>query len=366
MRAVNEEAPVITTERPRRSGADAPNLPTSACSVRLLRPGSFDGMEVVQGALPSVGPRDVLIRVRAASLNFRDLTIALGHYPGFAAVGIAPLSDGAGEVVAVGEQVTLVGVGHRVAANCFTRWTAGPFEARHHADSLGTNRDGALGEYLCVPEDAVVRLPDYLSYREAAALPCAAVSAWTALTFAEPLQPGQTVLVLGTGGVSLFALQFAKAFGAQVIATTSSAQKAKVLRGLGADFVINYNDSPAWEEGVLTLTGGKGVDRVVEIGGAGTLERSIAATKIGGVLGLVGFVTGFEGRIDPLAIMNRSVILRGVSIGPRRDFEALLQTMKMAEIRPVLDRVYPLEDFKAAYERLASGSHVGKVIVEIG
>ena len=341
-------------------------LPKSARAVRLMSPGAFDGLELCEGPLPTVASRDVLIRVRAASLNFRDLTIALGHYPGFAATGIVPLSDGAGDVVAIGKDVTRARVGDRVTANCFTRWIAGPFDEAYNVESLGTNRDGMLSEYVCVPEEAIVRLPDYLSYQEAAALPCAAVSAWTAITFAEPLQPGQTVLVLGTGGVSLFALQFAKAFGARVIATTSSKEKAKVLRDLGADFVINYRESPDWEAGVLALTGGKGVDRVVEIGGAGTLEHSIAATRVGGILGLVGFVTGFDGRIDPLAIMKRSVILRGISIGPRRDFEALLQTMQMADIRPVLDRVYALEDFKSAYERLASGAHVGKVIVEIG
>jgi NADPH:quinone reductase-like Zn-dependent oxidoreductase len=335
-------------------------------AVRLRVPGSLDGLVVGDEPTPTVGPRDVLVRVRASSLNFRDGLVIKGLYPGPLKQQGVPLSDGAGEVVAVGERVQRVKIGDRVAGSCWSHWIGGPFLTEYHSEAIGMTQDGTLAEYLLLDENAVVLLPDYLTYNEAAALPCASVSAWTALTFGSPLAPGQTVLTQGTGGVSLYAVQLAKAFGARVIATTSSDEKAGLLKSLGADDVINYTATPRWDEAVLELTGGQGVDKIVEIGGEATIEQSAACARIGGEIGLVGYVTGFGGGLPPLSIMARSLLLKGVPMGPRSSFEALLAAMAMTEIHPVIDSVFSFDDFRGAYRRLDSGQHVGKIVIEHG
>ena len=333
-------------------------------AVRLTTPGSLDGLTLGSEATPEVGPRDVLVRLRAASLNFRDTIVVSGHYPGPLKPQGVPLSDGAGDVVAIGNQVQRIKVGDRVAGSCWTHWIAGPFLQEYHAHAIGMTQDGTLSEFVVLDENAVVRLPDYLTYGEAASLPCASVSAWSALTFGEPLTPGQTILTQGTGGVALIALQLAKSFGAKVISITSSDKKADILKELGADEVINYSKMPNWHQQVLDLTNGIGVDKIVEIGGEKTIEQSAACARIGGEIGLVGYVTGFGGGLPPLAIMVRSLLLKGISMGPRTTFEALLRAMAVTEIRPVIDSVYSFSDFKEAYRRLASGQHVGKVVIE--
>jgi NADPH:quinone reductase-like Zn-dependent oxidoreductase len=333
-------------------------------AVRLTMPGSLNGLTVCDEAIPDVGPRDVLVRLRAASLNFRDTIVVSGQYPGPLKPHGIPLSDGAGDVVAIGNQVQRVKIGDRVAGSCWTHWIGGPFLPEYHAHAIGMTQDGTLSEFIMLDENAVVRLPDYLTYAEAAALPCTSVSAWSALTFGEPLTPGQTVLTQGTGGVALIALQLAKSFGARVISITSSDDKADALRALGADEVINYSRTPLWHNEVLHLTGGIGVDKIVEIGGEKTIEMSAACARIGGEIGLVGYVSGFGGGLPPLAIMVRSLVLKGISMGPRTTFDALLRAMAVTEIRPVIDSVYPFNDFKDAYRRLESGQHVGKVLIE--
>ena len=333
-------------------------------AVRLRVPGSLDGLVLGDEPVPDVGLRGVLVRIRASSLNFRDGLVVKGLYPGPLKSQGIPLSDGAGDVVAVGERVQRVKVGDRVAGSCWSHWIGGPFLTEYHADAIGMTQDGTLAEYMLLDENAAVLLPDYLTYNEAAALPCASVSAWTALTFGSPLTPGQTVLTQGTGGVSLFAVQLAKAFGARVIATTSSEEKAALLRSLGADHVINYMATPRWDEEVLALTGGQGVDKIVEIGGEATIEQSAACARIGGEIGLVGFVTGFGGGLPPLSIMARSLLLKGVPMGPRSSFDALLAAMAATKIRPILDRVFSFENFRDAYRRLDSGQHIGKIVIE--
>jgi NADPH:quinone reductase-like Zn-dependent oxidoreductase len=222
-----------------------------------------------------------------------------------------------------------------------------------------------LAEFVSVDEDAIVTLPEYLSYEEAAALPCAAVSAWSALTFGEPMSPGQTVLIQGTGGVALFGLQIARMYGARVLAITSSGRKAQLLRDLGAEHVVNYRENPQWSDAILELTGGLGVDKVVEIGGEATINQSAACTRIGGEIGLVGFVSGFGGGLPPLAIMARSLNLKGISIGPRLAFEALLRAMEVTKVRPVIDSVFAFDDYVKAYDHLGSASHVGKVVISM-
>jgi NADPH:quinone reductase-like Zn-dependent oxidoreductase len=334
-------------------------------AIRVRQPGSFSGLRIGDEPSPTPGKREVLVKLRAASLNFRDLLIAYGRYPGPLRSTPVPLSDGAGEVVAVGQDVTRFKIGDRVAPNCWSHWIGGRFVPEYHSAAIGMTIDGVLAEFALVDEDGLVALPQYLSFEEAAALPCAAVSAWSALTFGEPLSPGQTVLIQGTGGVALFGLQIARMFGARVLAITSSERKAQRLRELGADGVVNYREKPNWSDRILEMTGGLGVDKVVEIGGETTINQSVACTRMGGEIGLVGFVTGFAGGVPPLSIMSRSLNLRGISVGPRLSFEALLKAMEVTKVRPIIDSVFPFDDYVSAYAHLESASHVGKIVISM-
>jgi NADPH:quinone reductase-like Zn-dependent oxidoreductase len=334
-------------------------------AIRLRRQGDPTGLRVCDESVPEPGPYEVLLRVHAASLNFRDHAILTGGYPVPVKKNGVPLSDGAGEVVAVGPEVTRAKVGDRVSANCLVHWIGGPKLGEYQSSSIGASIDGMLAEHVVLHENAIVHLPAYLSYVEAASLPCAAVSAWEALHVASPLRPGQTVLIQGTGGVALFGLQIARMFGARVLAITSSDEKAEKLRAMGAESVVNYRTTPDWDRRVLELTNGKGVDKVVDIAGESTIVRSVASTRIGGEIGLVGFVSGFGGGLPPINILVRSVTIAGIGIGPRTSFEALLAGMAASEVRPVIDSVYPFSQHRAAYERLASGNQVGKVVIDV-
>lgn len=314
---------------------------------------------------PTPTEHEVLVRVHAASLNFRDQVILDGQYGGPTQENGIPLSDGAGEVVAVGKRVTRTKVGDRVTASCSPSWIGGPMLAEYHLNSLGISADGWLGEYIVVHENAIVHLPDYLSYIEAASLPCAAVTAWTGLNLSSPLQPGQTVLVQGTGGVALFALQVARMFGARVLAITSTDEKAETLKTLGAESVVNYSTFPDWDREILGLTNGKGVDKVIDIAGEKTIVKSAASCRIGGEIAQVGFTSGVGGGLPPIDILARSLRVAGTAIGPRINFEALLAAMAQHEMKPVIDKVYPFAQYRDAYHRLASGSHVGKVVIDV-
>lgn len=342
-------------------------------AVTLTTPGGSLNLNVAP--LPELGRQEVLVRVHAASLNFRDLFMLNGKkYGAQTKENVIPLSDGAGEVVAVGKDVTRFKVGDRVAANCFVDWTGGPFRAEYHARSLGFSIDGMLADQVLLQENAFVHLPAYMSHIEAASLPCAAVTAWSALNIATPLQPGQTVLVQGTGGVALFALQVARMFGARVLAITSSDEKAEKLKELGAEAVVNYRTFPDWDREILALTDGRGVDKVVDI--AGDTVKSTASARIRGEIALVGVLSAFVGEKDggkvggggdlpPINLLQRSLIMAGSVIGPRTNFEALLAAMAMHEVRPVIDRVYPFAEYREAYRRLESGNHVGKVVIDV-
>ncbi|WP_235578838.1 MULTISPECIES: NAD(P)-dependent alcohol dehydrogenase [unclassified Rhodococcus (in: high G+C Gram-positive bacteria)] len=314
---------------------------------------------------PTPGREDVLIRVFAASLNFRDQTVLDGTYPGPLKVDGVPLSDGAGEVVAVGSTVTRAKVGDRVSVNCAVHWVGGPRLPEHRASAMGMTVDGMLADHVLVHENAIVHLPDYLSFVEAASLPCAAVSAWSAMNVVTPLQPGHTVLVQGTGGVALFGLQLARIFGSRVLAITSSDEKADILRGLGAESVVNYSTTPEWDREILELTDGKGVDKVIDIAGEATIVKSAASTRVGGEIGLVGFASGFGGGLPPIDILRRGITIAGIGVGPRLNFEAVLAAMATEETRPVIDRIYPFDDYREAYRRLESGKHVGKVVIDV-
>jgi NADPH:quinone reductase-like Zn-dependent oxidoreductase len=329
-------------------------------AVTLTTPGSYEGLTLTERPTPVPGRRDVLIRVRAASLNYRDTVIAKGDYRGPLKRMPVPLSDGAGEVVAMGEDVTRVKIGDRVTANCYAHWIGGAFAAEFHTSSIGMTIDGMLAEHVLVDENArpahsrisLLRRSRVASVRSGVGL--------VGTDLCRTLAPGQTVLVQGTGGVALFGLQIARMFGARVLAITSSDAKARKLEELGAEAVVNYKKDPEWSARILELTGGHGVDKTIEIGGATTIQQSAACTRIGGQIGLVGFVTGYGGGLPPITILARTLNIKGTAIGPRASFEALLTAMAVAKTRPVIDSVFPFAEYRQAYRHLESGAHVGK------
>lgn len=326
--------------------------------------GGIDGLALVERPVPEPGSREVLVRMRAASLNFRDLLIAGGSYPGGPTVPVVPLSDGAGEVVAAGQGCTRFAVGDRVAGTFMQGWEAGEIADGDLLTGLGGPIDGVLCEYRLFNERGLVAVPGHLSFEEAATLPCAAVTAWNALYGLRTLEPGQTVLVLGTGGVSIFALQFARAAGARVIITSSSDEKLERARALGASDTINYRSLPDWGGEVRRLTGGRGVDHVVETGGSGTLASSLVATRRGGAIHMIGVLT--MGQIDPLAILNGGVIVRGVMVGSRAMFEAMNDAISVNALRPVIDRSFDFDQAADAYRQLQAAQHLGKIAIRIG
>ncbi|WP_435020310.1 zinc-dependent alcohol dehydrogenase family protein [Tundrisphaera sp. TA3] len=334
--------------------------------MKAYRIGEFGGV----GALhrddvpePKPGPGEVAIRVRAVSLNYRDLMIARGQYSPHLPLPLVPVSDGAGLVDEVGPGVTRFRVGDRVAGCFMPDWQAGPIDDESSKTALGAGGVGMLAERAVLPEGGVVATPEHLSDEEAATLPCAAVTAWHALVDSGGIKPGDSVLVQGTGGVSVFALQFARAAGARVIATSSSDEKLARVLSLGASDGINYRTTPDWEKSVRELTGGRGVDHIVEVGGAGTLPRSIKAVRSGGHIALIGVLTG--GEIDPRPLLMRSIRLQGIFVGSRVMFESMNRAIVANQIRPVIDRVFPFDQAPAAYAHLESGSHFGKVVITI-
>jgi len=324
----------------------------------------WENLELVSVGDPVPGPGEVLVRLRAASLNYRDLLVAT--LPARFVPGRVPLSDGAGEVVAVGPGVSHWQVSDRVTGMFFRDWVSGRFENRYHQSALGGPVDGVLRELAVFPEHGLARPPAGYSHIEAATLPCAALTAWTALIGRGRFQPGQSVLLLGTGGVSVWALQFAAAAGAQVFITSSSDQKLEKARALGATHTINHRTTPAWDAEVLSLTADRGVDHVLEVGGPGTLGRSINALACGGHLSLIGVLTGFgapEASLFPLVAKNAEV--SGIYVGPAADFAAMVRFIDQARLRPVIDRVFPLAEAREAYAHLAAAGHFGKVAIAI-
>jgi NADPH:quinone reductase-like Zn-dependent oxidoreductase len=326
--------------------------------------GGFDGIVMREVEEPRAGPREVLIRIAASSLNFRDLAIIRGQYGGpLPKPGFVPLSDGAGEIVARGPLVRGFEVGDRVAGIFRQNWLGGRMPLRALDSDLGGSRDGVLAEAIVLHEESIVKLPRHLSFQEGATLPCAAVTAWHALHAGEPISAGQTVLVLGSGGVSVFALQFAHELGARVIAMSSSDAKLERLRSLGADEVVNYNTHRDWDREVLRLTGGFGVDRVVEIGGAGTLARSMQASAINGRVVVIGVLAG-DAKVDPSIILGRRLTIQAISTGSREMFEQMNRAIVHWRLNPVIDRVFAFNAAQEAYAYLAGAKHIGKVVIE--
>lgn len=323
----------------------------------------FDAITLVDRASPTVGPHDVRVRVRAVSLNFRDLTMARAARKRKAPV--VPASDGAGEVIEVGAAVTRCKVGDRVAASFFPTWQTGELSDYHHANALGGGRDGMLAEEVVLPETAWLRVPDRLSFEAAATLPCAGVTAYHALFEAAQLRPGDSVLVQGTGGVSIFGLQLARAAGARVIVTSSSAAKRERAQAMGADHVIDYKAEPKWGEAARAWTGGRGVDVVIEVGGPGTFDQSLAALRYGGTMSILGVLTGTRGEVNTYGIFHKALRVAGVYVGSVAMFEGLIRALEASRIEPVIDRVFDFAETRQAYEHLASGAHFGKVVIRI-
>lgn len=323
----------------------------------------FESLTLVERPSPSVGPSDIRVRVRAISLNYRDLNIARNAVKRSAPV--IPVSDGAGEVVEVGKAVSRWKVGDQVIASFFPTWISGSLSDFHHANALGGGRDGMLAEEVVLPETAWVRLPDGLSFEEGATLPCAGLTAWNALFESASLKPGETVLVQGTGGVSVFALQLAKAAGARAIVTSSSEQKRRRAQELGADHVIDYRAEPSWGKAAKAWTGDRGVDLVVEVGGPGTFDQSAAALRYGGTMSILGVLTGTSGPVNTYAIFHHALRIAGVYVGSVEMLERFVSALTATKIRPIIDRVFGFEEVPAAYRHLASGAHFGKVVVRL-
>src|SRR5262245_42749715 len=323
----------------------------------------IDALVKVELPNPKPGPRQVLVKVAACSLNYRDLAIAVGSYRMPVKPNLIPLSDGAGEVVEVGPGVTRVKAGDRVAGCFFQRWIAGPMAADTHMSALGGSIDGMLAEHAVLEEHGVVKLPAHLSLEEGATLPCAAVTAWHALAEHARIVAGQSVLAQGTGGVSIFALQLARLMGAQVFVTSSSETKLARAKALGAAHGINYKSTPEWDKAVVELTGG-GVDHVVEVGGPGTLAQSLRAVRIGGKVTMIGVLAG-TADINPMAIFSRRANVQGISVGSLAMFEAMNRAIAVSGLHPVIDKVFAFDDAPAAYRHLQSAQHFGKVVIRV-
>lgn len=325
--------------------------------------GAGKPLQLVNEADPRPGPGQVVIDLKAATLNYRDTIVQDALYGGEQRADLIPLSDGAGTISDVGEGISRTRIGERVAIGFMPEWSEGPFSAAKQARALGGGFvDGVLAERITVPATGVVPFPNDWSFEEAAAYPCAGVTAWNCLFGGRGVRPGDTVLVQGTGGVSTFALQFAHAARARVIATSSSDEKLTRARELGADELINYREVSDWGTRAAEIVGGEGVDFVVEVGGAGTLDQALTAVRPGGEVALVGVLTGFGGPVNTGAILMKAVNLRGVYVGSVAD----LGTAINAGVRPIVDVVFPFDDADAAFAHLRSGSHRGKVAIRIG
>ncbi len=313
---------------------------------------------------PAPGVGQVAIRVRAVALNYRDLMLAQGVYNPKLKLPITPVSDGAGEVIANGPGANRFQAGDRVVANFMPGWVEGRLDEAKARTALGAESAGMLAEEVVVAESGLLPIPGSLSFEQAATLPCAGVTAWNAVVECGRVRPGDVVLVQGTGGVSLFALQFAHAAGATVIATSSSDDKLARAKALGATHGVNYKTTPEWDRAVRDLTGGRGVDLVVEVGGAGTLARSVKAVRMNGVIVLIGVLAGM-GEVNPLPILMKGVGVQGIFVGSRAMFEAMNQAMTANRIEPVIDRVFPFDEAPAAYAHLASQKHFGKIVIQV-
>ncbi len=320
---------------------------------------------------PQAKPGTVLIKVHAVSLNYRDLMVVKGLYNPKMVLPRIPCSDGAGEVVAIGEGVTRVKVGDRVCGIFMQRWLDGPPTAEKSKDALGGDVDGMLTEYVLLHEQGVVRFPEHLSYEEASTLPCAGVTAWNALLHAgdaaNPIEPGATVVIQGTGGVSIFALQFGKLLGARVLGTSSSDEKLSRARSLGLDEGCNYKQRPDWSKWVSEATANKGADRIIEVGGAGTFGQSLRAARVGGTIAQIGILSGAS-TADPIVltpILHKQLRVQGIYVGSRVMFEQMNAAIAKAQLHPIVDKVFGFSQSAEAFAHMESASHFGKIVIRV-
>jgi NADPH:quinone reductase-like Zn-dependent oxidoreductase len=325
----------------------------------------IEALVIIERPHPKAAYRQILVKVKACSLNFRDLAIARGSYRMPVRENIIPLSDGAGEVAEIGPGVTKFKVGDRVAGNFFQRWNGGEPAADVHKSALGGGIDGMLAEYAVLEEDGAVKIPPHLSLEEGATLPCAAVTVWNAIMEHAKLKAGDTLLLQGNGGVSIFGLQFAHGMGVRAIITSSSDEKLKRAEALGAALGVNYKTSPDWEKAAMEFTGGIGVDHVVEVGGAATLSRSFGAIRVGGKVTLIGGLSGGATELNPGLIFARRANVQGISVGSTQMFEAMNRAIEFNAIKPVIDKVFAFNDAQAAYRHMAAGAHFGKIVIAV-
>ena len=336
-------------------------------AYQILPGDGIDALRCVDFPHRELGNGEVRVRVHAVSLNYRDLMVAGGNYLVTVDDPIIPCSDGAGEVLAVGHGVTRLQVGDRVAASFFPHWQDGRTSAIKIRHALGGDIDGMLAEEVVLDEDALVKLPDGMRFTAAATLPCAAVTAWNAIfESSNGIRPGDTVLLLGTGGVSILGLQLATAAGLNAIVTSSSDAKLQRAQELGARHVINYRTTPEWQEEVLRATGGAGAQVVLEVGGQGTVNRSIASAAMGGSIAVIGGVSGFGGEVNPGSLLASARRLVGIYVGSRTMLDKVMRFAASSALQPVVDRVFPFEQAREAYRYMASGSHFGKVVIAVG
>lgn len=328
---------------------------------QIVSDGGIDALNLADVATPEPGPGEVRVKIAASSINFRDLMTIKDPKARNLPYPRIPNSDGAGTITAVGPGVTGLKVGDRVASCFFQDWPAGPCSVDVMSSALGGALDGVLAEEAVLKAGGVIPIPEHYSMEQAATLPCAALTAWHALAEVAQVKPGQTVLLLGTGGVSIFALQFAKIMGARVILTSSSDEKLERAKAMGADETVNYRKTPDWQDAVMDLTGGVGADTTVEVGGAGTLPRSIAATRVGGSIGLIGVLTG--GEINPALIMRKSLMVQGIYVGSRKMFADMNAAISLHKIEPVIDQTFAFDDAKAAYRAMQAAGHFGKIVI---
>lgn len=334
-------------------------------ALQVAEPWGVDRLEVVEVETPTPGHGEVLVRMRALSLNYRDLLMVGGMYSrGSATAGtVTPFSDGCGIVEAVGPGVTRVKPGDRVSTLFFQNWNAGPARLENLMSSLGHPVPGAGRELATFSQEGVSKVPDFLTDHEVATLPCAALTAWRGLFEDARLEPGDTVVLQGTGGVSIFGLQFAKAAGYRTVITSSSDEKLKRAKALGADHVVNYKAAPDWAKAVREATGGVGADFVMEVGGAGTIQQSLRAVRIGGHIAIIGVVAGAAEGFNPAVLIGNNARLQGLSVGSRAMFEAMCKAMELHQIRPVVDKVFPWTEARAAFQAMQGGEHFGKIVL---
>jgi NADPH:quinone reductase-like Zn-dependent oxidoreductase len=317
--------------------------------------------------LPQPRPRrgEVLVKVHAVSLNYRDLLMVRGHYNPKMSVPRIPCSDGAGEVVEVGEGVDRITVGQRVAGIFMQNWLDGPPTAETSKGALGGDVDGMLAEYVVLHQSGVMNIPEHLSFAEAATLPCAGVTAWNAMVNAAQVKPGDVVVIQGTGGVSIFALQFAKMVGAIVIGTSSSNEKLERAKAMGLDAGLNYRQSPEWAKWVLQETNNRGADLIVEVGGAGTFTQSLQAVRYGGTVAQIGVLTQSEQPLPIPLILHRQVRIQGIYVGSKAHFEAMNRAIVASRTQPVVDRIYAFDEARQALKTMEMGSHFGKIVIRV-